>query len=162
MYIVWHIIAVCVVIFLVLRYFEEKTEEDNEQTHVEYCDRPVDKKLNKYIHEIVNSNGVIYRQHQREFKRLDNINKKKKKLRNKKLLNEFIERQNYIDSNVGPIQQMILTKYMKKIQPYLEKDITNVEVVSNNCDDALVLATELNSVGDIDVIKQVMLRIGRK
>lgn len=122
---------------------------------------PVSQKMNSYISEIDNANGVIYRQHQREFKHLVDINRHKKKRNQAKLVGEFIGRQRYIEEHIDDIRRELLVKHMRKIQPYMENPIRHADMVRENCEDALSLAKDLNSEEDIKIIQAVLARVSQ-
>lgn len=117
--------------------------------------------MNKIISEIDNANGIIYRQHQREFKHMSDINRRQKKRNRSKIVGKFIGRQQYVETHIDEIRRDILVKYMRKIRPYMKTPIRHASLVRDNCEDALVLAKELNAEDDIQVIQAVLARVGQ-
>ncbi len=165
-----HYVILITVFFIIILYHFGNYSKNDVNNMVEICDHDenIAKKFDKYISNAANTNGVIYRQHQREIRHLLDMNRHKKYCKSNRLINEFMERQQYIDENIDTIRRDLLNKYMKKIRPYVSpshcppyrEPIKNV--IISNCEDALALAIDLNSEDDIRDINTILRRVNAK
>lgn len=149
-----YVFVVLLIVLIVLHFRQQPSTIIIEDMHAQ----PLHEKLDRHIYDAVNTNGVIYRQQQRELRRLSDINQYRKHMVATRLMDEFIEKQKYIDENIDDIRRETLNEYMRKISPYVNSSIKHSEVVLKNCEDAHILATLLNASDELSIIDKVSNR----
>ena len=147
------------IVLLVLIIFASVHKKEPNSECQEKIKRKTDR-VDRYIGNIMNTNGIIYRQHQRELSRLSHNSRLKKQEEASRAINDFLGQQKYIEEHTPIIQKDILRELMRHIRPYLTSEIENPRITSDHCREAWVLATDVGAMGDLKIISAVAGRCG--
>lgn len=153
--------AVVMVVYLIIdTYGFAEREQD------EHC---TDTTTNAEFHELVNHienatnvNGIVYRQRRRELRNLANVNARNQQAQNQRLIDEYVERQEYIDANLDATKIELFNDLMRRIRVYSKSMPSHafIPTLKQMCEDTLTLAGEIGSRddSDIDVVHYVLTR----